>query len=182
MKANPDLATTPDIAEPHREPIGPASVEELASLSMRELGELYARAEPPETLEVLAGAPRGRMLTVLGPFDRPDVRARVAKLSGSPWFPWRGKSFEAFDAAVGAGINRVHLLGDKYRFDLRYDRSEIDDRPCVVLDYDRTDNPFFIRVIHDELRELRPGLFLGPAMLKTESGAKLVLWFSIDNR
>lgn len=178
------MSPIPDHGTPTqtREPIGPSEVDELARLSMRELGDLYERAEPPESLEALAGSPSGRMLAALGPFDHPSLRERVARLSGASWFPWLGKSFEAFDEERGAGINRVRLLGDKYRFDVRYDRSAIDDEPCVVLDYGRPDNPFFIRAIHDELRELRPGLFLGPAMLKTKRGPRLLLWFSIDAR
>lgn len=178
MKPSPDATT----AASSDNTIGPPEVDDLARLSMRELGELYRRADPPESLDALAGSPRGRLLTVLGPFGRPDLRARLARVSAAPWFPWMGKSFEAYDAQRGAGINRVRLLGDRYPFDLRIDRSAVDGEPCVVLDYDRPDNPFFIRAIHDELRELRTGLFLGPAMVKTKRGPKLLLWFSIDAR
>lgn len=165
-----------------RQPIGPSNVDELARLSMRELGDLYGRARAPESLESLAGAPRGRMLTATGILDRPRMRERLARLSGSSWFPWRGKNFEASDPERGSGNNRVRWLGNVVGFDLRLGASAIDGEPCVVLDYDRPDNPFFVRAIRDELRELREGLFLGPALLRTTQDPTLILWFSIDAR
>lgn len=56
----------------------------------------------------------------------------------------------------------------------------MDGAPCVVLDYDKPENPWLIRKIHDELREVSPGLFLGPAMAKTVRGPKLLLYFACD--
>ena len=165
-----------------RPPVGPSTMDELARLSVIELGDLYRRASAPESLEALVGAPRGRMLTATGILDRPRLRKRVARLARSSWFPWRGKSLEAVDPERGSGVNRVRWLGDTYRFDLRLDDSAIDGERCAVLDYDRPDNPFFIRAIRDELRELRPGLFLGPALLETRREPRLLLWFSIDAR
>jgi hypothetical protein len=158
-----------------------STMDELAALSVGELRRVYARAEPPESLDALAGAPAGRMLSVVGPLDRPGVRSGVARLAKARWFPWRGKTFRAFDAASGEGVNRVTLLGDKYRFGLSLGRSVLDDRPCVVLDYDRTGNPWAIRQIRDELREVSPGLFLGPALLTTGRRPRLVLFFGIDH-
>ena len=178
--------TESDPTEPRpvtrRRAIGPERLDDLARLCVNELDGLYRDAPAPESLEALAGAPVGRMLTVRGPFDRPRSRGRVAALARAAWFPWRGKSFSAFDAETGEGINRVRLLGERFRFGLSFDRSAIDGRPCVLLDYDRPDNPWLIRQIRDELRELRPGLFLGPAMWKTDHDPALVLWFAIDAR
>ena len=51
-----------------------------------------------------------------------------------------------------------------------------------ALDYDLADNPWAIRQIHDEVREVSPGLFLGPAMWKTEGAPAFVLWFALDTR
>ena len=39
-----------------------------------------------------------------------------------------------------------------------------------------------IRQIHDEIREVSPGLFLGPAMWKTKAAPAFVLWFALDTR
>lgn len=169
-------------ASDERRAIGPEHLDDLADRSVRELERLYREAPAPESLEALHGAPVGRMLTVRGPLDRPRVRTRVARLARAGFFPWRGKSFEAFDAETGQGINRVHLLGERFDFGLRFDRSVIDGGPCVLLDYDRPGNPWVIRRIRDELRELRPGLFLGPALFETRRDPVLVLWFAIDHR
>jgi len=166
----------------HATPVGPERVDDLARLSVDALERLYRAAGVPQTLEALSGAPVGRMLTVRGVLDRPGPRARLAEIARAPWFPWNGKSFSAFDADHGEGINRVKLLGDQFPFGLVWGASAIDGRPCVVLDYDKPENPWVIRQIHDELRELRDGLFLGPAMWKTENAPALVLWFAIDAR
>lgn len=175
-----NLDETPN--EATRRAIGPEHLDDLADLSAGELERLYRGAPAPASLEALHGAPVGRMLTVRGPFDRPRARTRVAALARAAFFPWRGKSFEAFDAETGRGINRVHLLGERFDFGLSFDRSVIDGGPCVLLDYDRPGNPWLIRRIRDELRELRPGLFLGPALFETRRDPVLVLWFAIDHR
>ena len=52
-----------------------------------------------------------------------------------------------------------------------------------MLDYEQPGNPWFIRQIHDELREVAPGLFVGPAMWKrSEADPVNVLWFALDAR
>ena len=43
-------------------------------------------------------------------------------------------------------------------------------------------NPGTIPKIHDEVREVAPGLFLGPAMWKGADKKTLVLWFALDSR
>jgi hypothetical protein len=42
------------------------------------------------------------------------------------------------------------------------------------------ENPFFIRRIRDELREVAPRLFLGPAMADVGDKPKLILYFACD--
>lgn len=156
------------------------TLDRLARMSVAELDRLYRDAEAPADLHALDGSPAGRMLAAVGPLDLGPVRARVAKLARAKWFPWAGKTFRAFDAETGEGINRVRLLGDKYRFGLSFGDSAIDGERCVVLDYDRPDNPWPIRQIRDELREVAPGLFLGPALATTGNKPRLVLWFAIQ--
>jgi hypothetical protein len=55
----------------------------------------------------------------------------------------------------------------------------MDGKPCLILDYDVSPNPWFIRRIHDELRQVAPRLYLGPAMWKARPTPKLVLFFAI---
>jgi hypothetical protein len=53
----------------------------------------------------------------------------------------------------------------------------------LILDYDLDVNPGYIRHVHDEIREVSPGLFMGPAMWKGRGEKKtLVLWFALDSR
>jgi hypothetical protein len=82
----------------------------------------------------------------------------------------------------GRGINRVIFLGEKYPFALSFGPSALDGERCVVLDYDLAENPWIIRRIRDELREVTPGLFLGPALLRTRTEPKLTLFFALDTR
>jgi len=155
----------------------PRALDELARLDAAALEGLY-RGGRMFDLRALDGAPEGRMLALVGPLGRPGPRQTLASLARAKHFPWYGKSFQADTPTVGEGTNRVVLLGDKYRFETRVDPSAIDGEPCILLDYDLPANPFFIRAIRDELRQVGPGLYLGPAMLGQED-PRLVLWFAI---
>lgn len=46
----------------------------------------------------------------------------------------------------------------------------------------RHEYSLLIRKIHDEVREVSPGVFLGPAMWKSGQERTLVLWFALDTR
>jgi len=147
-------------------PRTPASLDALLQLDVPALADLYAGARVPR-LEDVKGDLRGRMLATS------VLRGRVANLvrtfASSDSFPWRGKSFMPKGALRGDGINRVirdrwHRAGD---FD------------ALQLDYDNRDNPFFIRPIKDEMRELSPGLWLGQAYLQLPHGAHLALYFGL---
>lgn len=161
------------------------TLDDLARLSARALGALYDGGVVPSELTALDGRPKGRMLAVrlaeaAGAFDR------LRRFAGARAFPWGGKSFFRVDARTGRGINRVRLgplRFDWYPFDTRIARSLVDGLDTVMLDYDKPENPFFIRRIHDEIREIEPGLYLGPAMWKDDAGgAAHVLWFALDFR
>jgi hypothetical protein len=158
------------------------TLDDLSQLDVARLGELYAHGTTPARLGVLEGHPRGRMLAVRT-LDH-GVPGRVLRLlAGASAFPWGGKSF-AGNGETGTGLNRVHLLGrhQLFPFLTSIRPSAVDGAACVVLDYDLPDNPRLIRAIHDEIREIEPGLFLGPAMRKAAAGPKLVLWFALDTR
>jgi hypothetical protein len=154
----------------------------LARLPSRALADLYAAGTVPTDLHTLDGHPRGRMLAVRG-LDQ-TLRGPLARLAASSAFVWGGKSFRAVSTSEGRGINRVHLGGRHalFPFLTRFGPSVVDGAPCVVLDYDQPDNPGLIRQIHDEVRQVQPGLFLGPAMWKRAEGPAHVLWFALDTR
>jgi hypothetical protein len=154
------------------------TVDDLSTKSAAELGALYAKGTPPQLAD-LDGSPRGRMLAFAGPLGRGRAFEGLRRFAASRYFPWHGKSFAPKIAHGGSGINRVRVIGNLFRFETRIGPSEVDGRPCLILDYDLPQNPWFIRKIHDELRQISPRLFLGPAMWKARAGAKLVLYFAI---
>ncbi|HEU4408869.1 MAG TPA: hypothetical protein VFS43_26645 [Polyangiaceae bacterium] len=153
----------------------------LAAKDASALGRLFSAGRTPRALAALDGHPRGRMLAVRG-LDHGPVAGALRALAGGAAFPWGGKSFASAGGAEGTGVNRVRLGGRHalFPFRTRLGASVIDGAPAVVLDYDLPDNPAVIRAIHDEVRLVDEGLWLGPAMLKTARGPRLVLWFALD--
>lgn len=177
--------------QPHATP-GPSprarvhSLDGLAARSLDELDALYRAATVSSTMHAADGPLVGRMLAVRnlpGPLAGP-----LRRFAASPSFVWEGKTFQAASDTRGVGHNRVYLpraLGRQhlFPFETSFGASAIDGKPTLILDYDLDVNPRFIRAIHDEIREVAPGLFLGPAMWKRARGGKaLVLWFALDSR
>lgn len=159
------------------------TLDELAQQSEATLRARYEAGSAPAEFFQRAGRPKGRMLAVRG-LGSPGPFEALRRLSAHRAFPWGGKSFMTRASELGAGVNRVRLGRARfewYPFETKLDRSLIDDRPTILLDYDKPENPFFIRRIRDELREIAPGLFLGPAMWRDDrGGAAFVLWFALD--
>ncbi len=160
----------------------PLTLDVLATKTTDELTDLYRDGTVPAELTAMHGHPACRMLALRG--LRPGlVFDRIRRFAAASVFPWAGKAFENVDPQHGRGINRIRLGPERlwYPFDTRVTPSAIDGAPCVLLDYDRPDNPKPIRMIRDELREVAPQLFLGPAMLDTGRGTpRLVLYFACD--
>lgn len=155
------------------------TLDRLTRRSPGALRSLYEGGRVPD-LPDLNGSPHGRMLALAGAAGWRLPRGLTRRLAARGWFPWRGKNFQA-QGAQGSGINRIRLLGSRtwYPFRTRVEPSALDGRPCAVLDYDAPENPWFIRKIRDELREVGEGLFLGPALFMTDA-PRLVLWFAVD--
>lgn len=159
------------------------SLDDLAALDVDTLGGLYARGSVP-ALDALDGDPTGRMLAIRG-LDREPVASRLRQLATAPFFPWGGKSFASEGSARGLGVNRVHLGGKHklFPFVTTVASSVVDGAPCIRLDYDLPENPWAIRHIHDEVREVDDGLLLGPAMWRRGPSAAehaFLLWFALD--
>jgi hypothetical protein len=159
------------------------SLDRLAALPSQALAELYSHGGVPDDLTLLDGRPRGRMLAVRGA-DRGPLGVMLRALARHPRFPWEGKSFFPGTEDEGRGVNRVDLIVRRFEwfpFVTRVEPSVVDGAPCVYLDYASPGNPWFIARIRDELREVAPGLYLGPAMWKQRSGgAAHLLWFAVD--
>jgi|SRR6185312_2726045 len=144
-------------------------LDDLALLSSKELRLVFAGAQVPSSLAALDGDLAGRMLAARGLRPGRVFRA-LATLAKNSRFPWAGKTFTSEDAERGSGDNRVRLVGTRHAvpFTTRFGTSTVDGRPCIVLDYDFP--------LHDELREVSPGLFLGPACLRRH----VVVWFGLQ--
>jgi hypothetical protein len=163
----------------------PRSLDDLARLSGAALEALFREGVAPTSMRAVDGPLIGRMLDVRAVPQALAVPLR--RFAASDAFVWEGKTFNASDDAHGVGENRVRLRGvlgrqNLFPFATHFASSAIDGRTSLVLDYDREENPPFIRRIHDEIREVAPGLFLGPAMWKGVRGKSLVLWFALDAR
>jgi hypothetical protein len=160
------------------------TLSDLAKKSFDELGELYARGRVPGSLRAVDGPLVGRMLAIKGLAKGP-IAKQLRRFAGSRAFVWGGKSFTSENDKRGTGINRVNLPGvlgrqNLFPFETRFDTSAVDGKQSIVLDYDLSQNPPYIRRIHDEIREVSPGLYLGPAMWKAKHGPVTVLWFALD--
>jgi len=157
----------------------PLHLDYLLRLSADQLHALYTGSRVPRLSDV-HGDLRGRMLAI------PALHATLARLprawASTSSFPWRGKSFQPLSEDRGEGINRV--VSDRfrlYRFETFIGKSRAGDFDAVQLDYDLPENPFFIRPIKDEIRELGPGLYLGQAWLAIGSrGPLLALYFALE--
>jgi len=161
------------------------SLNDLSERSVSELNDLYLQATMPANMSALDGRPKGRMLAIRG-VDKTPLAGLIRMFSKASLFPWGGKSFQSTNKKEGSGINRINLTllqRNWFPFNTVVESSAIDGKPCIYLDYDLAGNPWFIQRVRDELREVSPGLFLGPAMWKEKSGdATLLLWFAIDTR
>jgi hypothetical protein len=180
----PTASTHASSSRARRDETTVRSLDDLARLSAREAEALYRRCPRPEKMDLLDGDLTGRMLAVRGTGSGVALRA-LAGFARGKGFPWAGKSFASRDASTGTGINRVRL-GGRHRlfpFSTHFGPSVIDGAPALVLDYDDPDNPGFIRAIHDEVREVVPGLYFGPACWKGAGGkTTTILWFGLDAR
>lgn len=161
------------------------TLDTLATRSLDELDALYRAASVPATIRAADGPLVGRLLAVRGLPGA--LAAPLRRWAAAPSFVWEGKTFQAGSDTHGRGDNRVFVPGVLGRqrlfpFATSFGPSAIDGRPSLLLDYDLDENPRYIRRIHDEIREVSPGVFLGPAMWKGARGKALVLWFALDSR
>ncbi len=175
------LAPTQTVTGAHRAPRH--TLDTLADLTSPELEAMYRAATVSTTMHAADGALVGRMLAVRG-LPAP-IASPIRRWAASSSFLWEGKTFEATTDTHGVGHNRVFgggVLGRQnlFPFDTSFGPSAIDGKATLVLDYDLAVNPSYIRHVHDEIREVSPGMFMGPAMWKSGAQKTLLLWFALD--
>jgi hypothetical protein len=127
-------------------PFQPTCLEDLEGLSGCELASLYNNA-PVGT--PLVGVARGKLVYLT------DKRLSKVKLQAANAM-WRGKKA----CEGGYFINR--WIGNRDWIDSHYviGPSWVDGRPAVIMEYPPGTKLFWN--MHDELREIAPGLYLGP--------------------
>lgn len=153
----------------------------LRQMSFEELDRLYRSARRPATSADLDGDAKGAMLAWRSP-DSGQLASLLRSFGGSTAFPWEGKSFFSEGSASGRGINRINLLGKRrwFPFRTRFDASFLDGKPTFVLDYSGPGNPPLINQIVDEVREVAPRLYMGPAALNINGRPRPILFFAIS--
>lgn len=156
-------------------------LDDLLDLEADDLSRLYVAARVPR-LGTVSGDLRGRMLAIPS-FGQSLVASACRGLARTSSFPWKGKTFTPLTESAGEGINRV--FSDRFRlfrFTTFVGPSRAGDFDAVQLDYDHPENPFFIRAIKDEIRELSPGLWLGQAYLNVGRAPVLGLYFGLAEK
>jgi hypothetical protein len=161
--------------------IASLTIANLREMTFVELENFYRDAKRPAELSDLDGAAKGAMLAWRKPATGP-IAAWLKSFGNPATFPWEGKTFKATDAEAGTGINRVKLAGQRewFPFKTRFGASFLDGKPSFILDYSGPANPPFIRSIVDEVREVAPKLYLGPAALLVKGKPKPVLFFAVS--
>jgi hypothetical protein len=154
------------------------TLDDLAALGAAECLQLYRSAATPRVSD-LDGDLVGRMLAV--PWAWRFVAGPLRSWARSRFFPWQGKTFRSLSDDRGEGINRV--FGNRfrwYRFETYVGPSRAGRFDALQLDYDNPGNPFFIRAIKDEVREVAPGLWLGQAWLAVGRKPRLAVYFGLQ--
>ncbi|HKO97975.1 MAG TPA: hypothetical protein VJU86_13340 [Pyrinomonadaceae bacterium] len=156
------------------------TIPELRRMNFEQLSDVYRSAKPPGSLSDLNGDARGAMLAWRSPATGPLARLLEA-MGASPKFPWEGKTFQSEHSDKGAGINRINLFTKMkwFPFSTRFDKSFLDGKPSFVLDYSGQGNPPLIAQIVDEVREVGPGVYMGPAAIKMSGKPRPVLFFAV---
>ena len=139
------------------------SPRDFIRMSQQELDDLF-RASP--TGPIPTGRVTGTAIFMPGTIVAPIVRLFVR------WFCWKGKVFESGGAELR---NRISPFGFKaIRARVSYDKSWLDGSRAILIDYSRTS--FVAQKIRDEIREVRPGVYIG----KVWWGKRRLLDFALE--
>ena len=153
----------------------------LRRMDFKQLEKLYREGKRPASIADLNGDAKGAMLAWRSPATGP-VASLLRTWGASSLFPWEGKSFKSHSNDLGEGINRVNFLKKMrwFPFKTRFEASFLDGKPSFLLDYSGPENPPLIRSIVDEVREVAPGLYLGPAALLVKGKPRPILFFAVS--
>ena len=137
---------------------------ELTSLRGPQLDALFAGAPAGE---IPTGTGRGQALMGTGTLVAKPLVTITRVLA------WQGK---VFDSSSRTLRNLITPFGVKaITADVYVDASLLDGHPCIVLDYSKTSR--VAGWVRDEIREIRPGLYLG---LVYAGSRRLPIRFSLE--
>jgi hypothetical protein len=121
------------------------TLEQLQQRSIEELTELFANGQ----CSPFVGLARGRMLAV-SDAHLPRLKVRLTNTV------WKGKAAEADGHFVNRWVGGVRAISSDYVIG----PSWLDGKLAILMDY--APGTPILGNVHDELREVCPGLFLGP--------------------
>ena len=128
------------------------SVRRLLKTKKHALDELYQKSEVGE---IPVGSTDGWAVVFPGTFLAPII-ATLAR-----WFFWQGKVFDHDTATLR---NRITPFGIKAILAKVYlDKSRLDGRESIAIDYSKTS--IVARMVHDEIRQVEPQIYLGKVYL-----------------
>ena len=152
---------------------------DLTKYNRRELDEMFLAAGIP-TMEEMTGPLDGKVLAGTMLLSNGVLR-RFLSLS---WVPWKGKNFEPLDGGHGQGINRFRVgpfRTTRYPFESEISSPLVGDSDVYRLNYTLRGNPWFVRLIRDDIKKLRDGLFLGTANRRTKGGHRFLIYFALES-
>lgn len=164
-------------ARPTRAVAAVTSLDALVGGHPDALRDIYLSGAPcnPVGLDRL----RGRLLA-LAPLAGAHllVRPAITALAESVR-PWEGKTFES-GGTTGANL----ILGRQtLRFRCEVAPSFLDGMPALRLEHDGLGNAWPAEHLVDELREVGPGVFIGPLGWRDARGnTSVVLWWGLSTR
>jgi hypothetical protein len=101
-----------------------------------------------------------------------------------PFLPWRGKNFWPRDEKAGFGYNIMGVgpvRSARFPFATSIQEPLIGDDPVFSLNYDLESNWSIVRRIGDDLKRIRPGLYLGDGNLRRHDGNyEPILYFALE--
>lgn len=125
---------------------GCLTLEALQRMTPCELASLYDKADVGTPM---VGRLHGRLLYVNDPF-MPKLRVRLSNAM------WRGKAASEDGYFVNRWIGGIEAIDSHYVIG----PSWVDGRPAVLMDY--APGTKILGNVHDEVREVAPGLYMGP--------------------
>ncbi|MFI8973440.1 hypothetical protein ACIGO9_11180 [Nocardia asteroides] len=155
-------------------------LDDLSTLPIATLARRFAGA-PPTTTRDLGRLDGDLILRGFAPVGTGLLRRILAR----PSFFWQGKSFRRVDDGLIAGHNFFSVLGGTrgLPFIATIGPSVLDGLPAARIDYGdpRVRGTALSRRLYDELREIEPGLWLGPGYLRIGGRRVTLCWFAVDS-